>query len=165
MRTMGFRTHVLFAVAGAIGIIASLGRPWYAQAPAPPDETAAIGIGELQGPVEKLSSAVSRWAGDSTGTSGWDALGEWGTALAVLAAVTAVGALGCLVPALQGVARELLRYGGLACFAIAAWKLLDTPGPNEVLELRNGAFIAALAALIACTSAVAVAGAPAQRSG
>ena len=29
MRTLGFRTHVLLAIAGAIGVLYSLGRPWY----------------------------------------------------------------------------------------------------------------------------------------
>ena len=30
MRTLGFRTHVLLAVAAAVGVIAALGSPWYA---------------------------------------------------------------------------------------------------------------------------------------
>ena len=33
MRTLGFRTHVLLAIAGAIGVLYSLSRPWYAAAP------------------------------------------------------------------------------------------------------------------------------------
>ena len=110
MRTLGFRTHVLLAVAAAVGVIAALAEPWYAAAPraVPTGDTS---IGSLNGPVEGLSAGISRWVSETTGTTGWDALGTWGAVLAGLAALTALGALGCLVPSLQGVAREALRYG------------------------------------------------------
>jgi hypothetical protein len=162
MRTLGFRTHVLSALAAAIGVIAALGRPWYAPAP-PPLSDDLKGIGDLHGPIDGLTQAVSRWLGDTTGTTGWDALGPWGQALAAAAMIAALGALGCLVPALQGAAREALRYGGLACFGIAAWRVVDSPGANDVLELRYGAFVAVAAALIVFTSGSAVAAAPQQR--
>jgi hypothetical protein len=161
MRTLGFRTHALVALAAAVGVIAALGRPWYAPAPSLVDEEATIG--SLHGPVDQLGETVSRWATESAGTTGWDALGSWGTALAVLAALAGVGALGCLVPSVQGVAREALRYAGLASLAIVIWKLLDSPGANDALELRYGAFVAVGAALIVVTSGGPVAGAPLQR--
>jgi hypothetical protein len=162
MRTLGFRTHALFAVAAAVGVIAALAEPWYARAPgAGPEEGDAIG--SLQGPVEGLTAGMSRWITGSDGATGWDALGTWGGVLAACALLTAAGALGCLVPALQGVAREALRYASLAAFGIAVWKLIDTPGPNAAMEPRVGAFIAAAAALIAVTSGSAVAGAPLRR--
>ncbi len=154
MRTLGFRTHVLLALAAAVGVVAALARPWYA--PAIPAAESA----DLDGPLYTLTDTIARWMGETTGTTGWDALGSWGTALAVLAALTAAGAFGCLVPALQGVAREVLRYGSLGCLAIAAWKLFDSPGPNAVLEPRHGAFVAALAAAIAVMAGSAVASAP-----
>src|SRR5918998_2950905 len=153
MRTLGFRTHVLVALAAAAGVVAALARPWYA-----PAGTAAAT--DLDGPLYTLSDTMSRWIGDPSGTTGWDALGAWGTALAALAVVTGLGAFGCLVPGLQGAAREALRYGSLACLAIAAWKLLDSPGPNAELEPRHGVFVAALAAAIAFASGSAVAAAP-----
>ena len=154
MRTIGFRTHALLALAAAVGVVAALARPWYAPA-IPAAETA-----DLDGPLYTLTDTIARWLGETTGTTGWDALGSWGTALAVLAALTAAGAFGCLVPALQGVAREALRYGSLGCLAIAAWKLFDSPGPNAALEPRHGAFVAALAAAIAVMAGSAVAAAP-----
>lgn len=154
MRTLGFRTHALLALAAAAGVIAALTRPWYAPA------TTAPATSGFDGPLYTLSDTVNRWIGDTAGTSGWEALGPWGTALAAFAAVTALGAFGCLVPALQGVAREALRYGSLACLAIAAWKLFDSPGPNAALEPRHGVFVAALAAGIAFTAGSAVASAP-----
>jgi hypothetical protein len=162
MRTLGFRTHVLFAVAAAAGVIAALAEPWYARAPRAPaaDGTA---VGSIHGPVDGLAEGVSRWIGETAGTSGWDGLGPWGSVLAGAAALTALGALGCLVPALQGVAREALRYGGLATFGVAVWKLIDTPGPNAAMEPRFGAFVAVAAALIAVSSGSAVASAPLKR--
>jgi hypothetical protein len=161
MRTLGFRTHALVALVAALGVILALSRPWYAPAPELIEEEAAIG--DLQGPVDRLADTVSRWASTSTGTTGWDALGTWGTVLAVLATLAGIGAIGCLVPSLQGVAREALRYGGLACAGVAVWKLMDTPGPNEVLEPRYGAFVAVGAALVVLTSGSAAASAPLQR--
>ena len=110
-----------------------------------------------------LAAGMQRWVTESAGTAGWDSLGVWGTVLAACAALTAVGALGCMVPSLQGVAREALRYGALATFGIALWKLIDTPGPNAAMEPRLGAFVAVGAALIAVTSGSAVAGAPLKR--
>jgi hypothetical protein len=161
MRTLGFRTHALVALAAAAGVIAALGRPWYASPPALVEEEKTVG--DIHGPIDRMADTVSRWAGESTGTSGWDALGSWGTALAVLAALAGIGAIGCLVPALQGIAREALRYGGLACLAIAIWKLLDSPGANDAIELRYGAFVAVAAALLVVTSGSPVAAAPLQR--
>jgi hypothetical protein len=161
MRTLGFRTHTLLTIAAAVGLIAALAEPWYALAPRPVQADNAIG--KLHGPVDGLAAGMQRWVTTSAGTSGWHGLGTWGTVLAALAALTVIGALGCLVPATQGVAREVLRYASLGMFGIAVWKLIDTPGPNQLMEPRLGAFIAVAAALIAVTSASAVAGAPLRR--
>jgi hypothetical protein len=145
MRTFGLRTHVLLAVAAAAGVIAALARPWYAAAP-----QAVAG----QTPVEGLTASLDRLMRESAGTTGWDALGTWGTVIAVLAGVTAACALLCLIPAVQGVAREPARYAAFACLAIIGWKLVDMPPDSE---LRFGALVAAGAALVAFTSGSAVA--------
>jgi hypothetical protein len=161
MRTLGFRTHVLLAVAAAVGVVAALARPWYAPSPPPVEADAAAGT--LVGPVEGLSAGVQRVISQTDGTTGWDALGPWGTVIAALAALTAVAAVGCLVPGVQGVAREALRYAALAGLGIVAWKLVDSPGANADLELRFGALVAAAASLIAFSSGSAVASAPLRR--
>jgi hypothetical protein len=162
MRTLGFRTHALLSIAAAVGVIASLAEPWFAPAPATVNQ-AGDAIGTIHGPVDGLAAGIQRWVTEAAGVTGWDGLGNWGGVLAGLAALTAVGALGCLVPAIQGVAREALRYGSLGTFGIAVWKLIDTPGPNQLMEPRVGAFIAVAAALIAVTSGSAVASAPLRR--
>jgi hypothetical protein len=162
MRTHGFRTHALLALAAAVGVIAALGRPWYAAAPRPVEDDLDT-IGKLHGPVDGLTNGIARWFSETSGATGWDSLGTVGTAIAAMAALTALGALGCLVPPIQGAAREALRYGALACLGLVLWKLIDTPGPNQVLEPRYGAFMATAAALIAFTSGGAVASAPLTR--
>jgi len=162
MRTLGFRTHSLVTIAAAVGVIAALAEPWYGFAPrVVPD--AAGSIGTISGPVDGLAAGMQRWITDNGGTSGWESLGTWGSVLAGLALLTALGALGCLIPAIQGVAREALRYAGLGMFGVALWKLIDTPGPNQLMEPRFGAFVAVFAALIAVTSGSAVANAPLRR--
>jgi len=162
MRTLGFRTNALLTIAAAVGVIASLAEPWFAPAPVAVTQ-AGDPVGTINGPVDGLAAGMQRWVTDAVGVNGWDGLGGWGSILAALAALTALGALGCLVPAVQGVAREALRYGSLATFGIALWKLIDTPGPNQLMEPRVGAFIAVAASLIAVTSGSAVAGAPLRR--
>jgi hypothetical protein len=161
MRTLGFRTHVLLVLAGAVGVLASLGRPWYGPAPKPlPDNSE---IFDLHGPLYGLSDAMQRWVSDPTGTTGWDALGPSGVALAAVAGIAALLAVACMVPSLQLLAREPLRYLSFGAFGVAVWRLGDSPGPNDELELRLGALIAFVSATMLWVSAQGVANAPARR--
>ena len=161
MRTLGFRTHLLLTIAAAVGIVATLGRPWYAPAPVLGDDPAAIG--DISGPLNAFFAALKRSFSDSAGATGWESLDNAAIALAAMAGVSALGALACLVPRLQRLGRDLLRYGALAAFAIAAWKLVDTPGPNAALELRHGALAAAGCAAMMLTCGLGVANAPLRR--
>ncbi|MGH2968067.1 MAG: hypothetical protein ACRDK0_03220, partial [Solirubrobacteraceae bacterium] len=146
MRTLGFRTNVLLAIAAAAGVVLTLSRPWYAASPPGSDE--AAGIGDINGPLNSFFDGVQRWVTDAHGVDGWEALDHWGLALAVMAGIAGLGALLCLVAPLQALGRDLLRYGALAALAITAWKLLDPPGSNAAFELRNGALIGAGFALM-----------------
>jgi hypothetical protein len=159
MRTLGFGTHVLLAVAAAAGLVATLSRPWYAASPAKgPD--GVKDIGDINGPLDGFFRGVERWITDGAGTSGWHALDQLAVALAAMAGLAGLGALACAVPALQGVARELLRYAALAAFGLAAWKLIDPPGSNGTHELRYGAFAAFGCACVLVTCGLGVANAP-----
>jgi hypothetical protein len=161
MRTIGFRTHVILVLIGALGILMALGRPWYGQAPPPASKE--TNVGEVYGPLESLYHGLQRWVTEGNGATGWAALGSWGTALGFLSLAAALGALATATPSLQGAGRELLRYSALAVAGIAAWRLLDPPGANELLELRAGAFLGALCAFMLVTSAMGVANAPLRR--
>jgi hypothetical protein len=159
MRTLGFRTHVLLVVAGAVGVLGSLSRPWYARPPAPVAPTGdELGTGPLYG----LSAALRRWITEPGGTTGWDALGHWATALAGLSGLVALCALLSLA-GVQGIVREPLRYGSFAVAVIAAWHLFDSPGPNDALELRLGAFVGVASAVMLWVSSQGVANAPSRR--
>jgi len=162
MRTLGFRTHVLLAIAGAIGLLYSLTRPWYAATPPPKEDES--GIGDIHGPLNQFFDTVKRWATSGDGVSGWQALNHWGQMVAAMACVAVIGALLCLgVPRMQVLGRDLARYGSLAALAIVAWKLVDPPGENAVLELRIGALIAGVFAIVLFTCASGVANAPLRR--
>jgi len=163
MRTLGFRTHVLLAIAGAIGVIYSLSRPWYAAAPPPPKEDDA-GIGDIHGPLNQFFDGLKRWISGGEGATGWQALDHWAQMSAAMAGVAVVGALLCLiVPRLQTLGRDLARYGSLAALAIIGWKLVDPPGDNGIWELRVGALLAGLFAVVLFTCASGVANAPQRR--
>ena len=162
MRTLGFRTHVLLAIAGAIGVRYSLTRPWYAAAPPPPKDDDA-GIGDIHGPLNQFLDGVKRWISGAEGTSGIDALDHWGQAIAAMTIVATIGVLMCLSPRLQSLGRDLARYGSLATLAIVAWKLVDPPGSNDAYELRLGALLAGLFALVLFTCASGVANAPMRK--
>jgi hypothetical protein len=162
MRTHGFRTHVLLALAAAAGVVFSLGRHWYAPAPESKPERVAD-IGDINGPLNNLFEGVRRWVTSADGASGWDGLGHWSIGLAAMAAVAAIGCLACMVPALQPLGRDLLRYGALAAFGIALWKLVDPPGANATHELRNGALAAFGCAVVLLTCSMGVANAPLRR--
>ena len=77
MRTIGFRSNVLFILAAAFGLITALGRSWYAAAPVPTaDETR---IGDVHGPVEEFFSRLAREFTTASGTTGWDAFSSTDT--------------------------------------------------------------------------------------
>ena len=84
MRTIGFRSNVLFILAAAFGLIAALGRAWYAPTPVlTPEETR---IGDVNGPVEDFFSRLAREFTTASGTTGWDAFTSTDTILAALVA-------------------------------------------------------------------------------
>jgi hypothetical protein len=163
MRTHGFRTHVLLVLAGAAVLIGSLSRPWYAKAPLPPPTDQTNDIGDVNGPLYGFFHGLERWVSNPDGISGWHALGTVGTAVAGLAMLAALCALGTSSPALQGVMRDPLRWSAMAVAALVAWRVLDPPGSNDLWELRHGAFVGAFAAAMLFAGAMPVASAPRRR--
>jgi len=163
MRTLGFRTHVLLAVAGAIGLVYSLTRPWYAAAPPPPKGDDAR-IGDIHGPLNQFLDGAKRWVSSGDGVTGFQALDHWAQVIAAMAGVAVLGALLCLAaPRLGTLGRDLARYGSLVALALVAWKIVDPPGDNAAWELRVGALIGGLFAVVLFTCASGVANAPLQR--
>jgi hypothetical protein len=161
MRTLGFRTHVLLAIAAAVALVGTLSRPWYALAPLNPGPEKQIG--DVYGPLDGFFRGVERWVTEGSGTTGWVALDQIALAMAAMAGLSALGALASMSPTLQPVARGLLRYSSIAVFALATWKLLDPPGSNGTHELRYGAFAGFACACVVVTCGIGVANAPSRR--
>jgi hypothetical protein len=161
MRTIGFRSNVLMIVAAAIGLLAALGRPWYAGAPTQTPEEARIG--NVQGPVEQFFSRLAREFTTAHGTTGWDAFSTTDMILAVLVAIAVATAFGTLVPALQQPCREVLRLVTFAMLGIVVVKLANTPDSVGLIERRQGAWIALGVTGIMASSASTLYNAPLLR--
>jgi hypothetical protein len=145
MRTIGFRSNILFAIAAAIGVIAALGRPWYAPAVA----------GDDNAQMESLLSGIGRAFTEPDGRTGWDSFTK--------ADATVVLLVLAMLPAIQLHVQALARWTGLAAFGIVVVKLFDEPGANAGVEPRYGLLIALLAAGVLVASAMTVAAAPSRR--
>jgi len=161
MRTIGFRSNVLFILAAAAGLLAALGRPWYAKAPVQTPEEARIG--DVQGPVEQFFSRLAREFTSEDGVTGWAAFHSTDTILAVLVAIAVVTALGTLIVGIEQPCREVLRIVTLAMLGIVVVKLVNTPDSVGLIERRQGAWIALGVAGIMASSASTLYNAPLHR--
>lgn len=163
MRTLGFRSNVLFVIAALVGLVASLGRPWYAPALASAPAEGDSLVGEVQGPVEGFFSRLAREFTATDGTTGWHAFTTTDMVICGLVALAALSALAVMVPALQVVAREVLRVAALALLGIVVVKLAQVPDDAGLAERRQGAWIALAVTGIAASSAFSVCAAPIRR--
>ena len=127
MRTIGFRSNILFAIAAAFGIIAALDRPWYGPAPA---GAADLVGGEVPSTMENFFSGIARAFSSDGGTTGWTALETADTLIAGLAIATVLLLVLTLAPPLQPHVQALARWTALATFAVIAVKLFDEPGAS-----------------------------------
>ncbi len=152
MRTIGFRSNVLFAIAAACGVVAALGRPWYG--PSAPATDARM---------EDLLGGVGRALTEPGGTDGWAALQTADRLLAGLAVATVLLLLLALAPALQRPMQALVRWSALATVGVVLVKLIDAPDGAATAEPRHGVFLALAAALVLLASSWTVAAAPARR--
>ena len=160
MRTIGFRSNILFAIAAAIGVVASLGRPWYGPSPIAVKEQA---VGKLPNQMEDFFSGIGRAFSATEGTTGWAALQTADTLIAGLAFATVALLLLTMVQPLQIHVQALARWTSLATFGVIAVKLIDEPGANALHEPRQGIMIALGAAAVLVASAMTIAAAPQRR--
>ncbi len=152
MRTIGFRSNILFAIAAAFGVVAALGQPWYGPSHAPTDAQ-----------IEDLFGGIGRAFSESDGTSGWEALHTADQLIAGLAVGTVLLLALTLVPALQLQLQPLARWTALATLGVVLVKLVDGPGTRAMNEPRNGLFIALGSSLVLLASASSLARVPSRR--
>lgn len=160
MRTIGFRSNILFAIAAAFGIIAALGRPWYGPSPAAAEDRA---VGEIPSTMEDFFSGIGRAFSDADGTSGWLALETADSLIAGLAIGSVLLLVLTMIPSLQAQVQVLARWTALATLAVIVVKLIDEPGANTLQEPRQGLMIALGSAAVLVASAMTVAAAPVPR--
>jgi hypothetical protein len=158
MRTIGSRSNILFIVAAAFGLLASLGRPWYA--PATVTAAKEARIGDVQGPVEGFFARLGREFTASGGVDGWHAFSTTDTILVILVGLAVISALCALVPGIEQPARELLRLVTLAMLGIVVVKLVNTPDAAGLVERRQGVWIALGVTGIMASSAASMYSAP-----
>ena len=161
MRTIGSRSNVLFILAAAFGLIAALGRPWYARGPAASIDESAFG--SVPSPVEGAFTRLSREIATTGGTTGWAAFSTTDTILVALLAIAVVTAIGSLMPGIEQPSREVLRIVTLAMLGIVVVKLVNTPDSAGLIERRQGAWIALGVTGIMASSAAALYSMPLAR--
>ena len=159
MRTIGFRSNILFAIAAAFGIIAALDRPWYGGSPA---AATARAVGEVPSTMEDFFSGIGRAFSSSDGVTGWIALETADSLIAGLAVATVALLALTMAPSLQTRVQVLARWTALATLGVIAVKLFDEPGANSFTEPRQGVLIALGSALVLVASSMTVAAAPSR---
>ncbi len=152
MRTIGFRSNILFAIAAAFGVVAALGKPWYGP---------SLPASEAQ--MEDLFGGIARTVTEPDGTTGWLALHTTDQLIAGLAVGTAALLVLTLIPALQQHLQPLARWGALATVGVVLFTMVDGPGTAAMAEPRHGLLLALAASLVLLASTWTVATAPARR--
>ena len=159
---IGSRSNVLFILAAAFGLLAALGRPWYA--PAAPALDPRRRHRERPEPGRGLRRPhLARGRRPPAARRAGTRFTSTDTILVALALIAVVSALGSLVPAIEQPCRELLRLVTLAMLGIVVVKLVNTPGRDGLVERRQGAWIALGVTGIMASSASALYAAPLTR--
>jgi hypothetical protein len=162
MRTIGYRSNVLFILAAAFGLVAALGRPWYGATPVARAVEPA-NIGKVNLPVESFFSQLWREISAADGVKGWDVFTSTDRILVGLLAIAVISALAALVPGIERGAREVVRLVTLAMLGIVVVKLVNTPDGAGLAERRQGAWIALGVTGIMASSAWTLYAAPLAR--
>jgi hypothetical protein len=140
----------LVALAGAAVAAVALWLPWYAVTlPQELRRAAADGAaGGLPPALGELARELITVLPEHLEATGWQALDGGDVALLVLAAVVAAAVLlaaGAAAPGIQvdlaGAAR-VATVAGAAATGFVLLKLVDQPGPNEIVSVRYGAWVA-----------------------
>jgi hypothetical protein len=162
MRSLGFRTRVLYALASSAGLVFSLGRTWYAPAPAAPTASEAR-VGEMPDTISQFFAGLQRSISQAGGSTGWQQLDTAATFLVALAAILAVCAVGTLVPRLQRGAASGAQLASLLALATVVLEVVAQPGGRDAVEGRLGGWIALASAVLGFTAAMQLYSAPRRR--
>lgn len=151
MRQFSPPTNLLLTCLAAIGLVVSLGLPWYGAAQGISDSPQDVGT--IAGPIEGAAALVARWFSASDGAIGSEILGSTTqNGLIGLALASILLSAAMVVPALRRLAREGLHVIPLAAPAFVVLNMVDQPGAGG-MELRPGILIALAAGLMMASAA------------
>jgi hypothetical protein len=125
MRQISPATNLVLACLAGLGLLGSLGQPWYAPPVKDPNG--------YDGPVERTAYAVSKVFSQHDGAvSGADALGNTQTVLTGLVAAVIVLCVLAGVPALRSYVRDVLRAVAIALPLIVFYTVVDRPTRQDI---------------------------------
>jgi hypothetical protein len=137
----------LVTLAGAAVTALALWLPWYAVT-LPQEFRRAVADGAVPGTLGQLAREIISALPEHMDATGWQALDGIDVALLVIAVVVAGAVLvaaGAAAPGIQvdlaGAAR-VATVAGAAATGFVLLKLVDQPGPNEIVSVRYGAWVA-----------------------
>jgi hypothetical protein len=146
MRQLTPLTNLVLACLAAVGLVASLGLPWYA----PPDATQDPDV--AYGHVEAIAAHIARTFSSDSTVSGSDILAGRSSLVPIVAGLVIVLCLAMLVPALRGALRDLLRAISLLSPLGVALLALRAPA-SQGLDTRWGLYASIAIAVFMASSA------------
>jgi hypothetical protein len=125
MRQISPATNLVLACLASLGLLGSLGQPWYAP---PVEDTNAY-----DGPVERTAFAFGKvFSHHDHAVSGADALGNTESLLMGLVGTIIVLCVLAAVPALRGYVRDVLRAVAIALPLIVLYLAVDRPDGQDI---------------------------------
>src|SRR4051812_24968077 len=145
----GLRTGHLLSLAGAGAVIGSLWMPWYAIHLQGRLQTVLTEQSTRLPPaLSELAKGLVQVLPDNISGTGWqafegaDILLAGGSALVMLAIVMAAGAGGAGVRVAPAVAGRVALGAGLVLAGIVLVKIMNPIGPNDLVTVQDGAWLA-----------------------
>ena len=137
MRQLTPLTNLVLACLCAVGLVGSLGLPWYGIVD-PASGPSAQAVEDGQGPMESFVGQVSRtFSSDGITSTGTEVLGSHRVLLVILAGIVTLLCVAMLIPGLRAGLRDLLRAVAIASPVLVVVVAVNTPG-GDGLEFRWG---------------------------
>jgi hypothetical protein len=156
MRALSTPAKLLAYVAAALGVVATLGLPWFAASPVAAKGRDG-GVATLEEPSERFFGGLWRNLSADDGVSAYDRFAGADTAIIALAVVAVIAAALAAIPGAELVGRRLMQLAALALLGVVGVKLGQVAAADDLVEGRHGAVIALLcaAAMLMTASSVA----------
>jgi hypothetical protein len=143
MRQLSPLTNLMLAVLASVGVVVTLGLPWYATDSVLPNDPATG--------IESAAAAIARWfTSDGATISGTEALQKAESGLLLVCGMTALLSMLVLAGPIRNYLRGPLKLVALSAPVIVTIHLFHQPVGEE---LRWGTFVALAASLLLANAA------------